>query len=388
MVRLVYSNDTGELLAELAQRVRAQQLRDGPLAAVRIVVPSASSDAYVRFGIASACGIAANLDVSLLTRFASDLLVQATGTQVADAAAFEAMALETFLDDAAIGSADLAAVKAYLYACGDAPEALDLRRVQLAAHVGRLFEAYTCSRAEMLAAWSDGAPLEAADEETERWQRALWRVMFGSGGLAAARAKSGRPGIGAFHALASSFDPEAADIPSALHVFALPNLPRTFHVLFERLARCCDVVIYALSPCEGFWEDVDARDPAPLHLWSRPGREHVRALNALARFDHEDRFADPLDRNPGAPMLLARLQSDILHRRRPELSSDPKRRLPADDSLVVLEHASVRRELEVVASDIWRLVANDKTLGFDEIAVVVPDSELAAYSSQLPTVFR
>ncbi len=388
MVRLVYSNDTGELLAELARRVRAQQLRDGPLAAVRVVVPSPSTDAYVRFGIASACGIAANLEVSLLARFASDLLAQATGTQVADAAAFEAMALETFLDDAAIGSTDLTSVKAYLYACGDAPEALDLRRVQLAARVGRLFEAYTYSRAEMLTAWSDGISLDTSEAETERWQRALWRVMFGSGGLAAARAKSVRPEIGALHALASSFDPRAADMPSALHVFVLPSLPRTFHVLFERLARCSDVVIYALSPCEGFWEDVDARDPAPLHLWGRPGREHVRGLNALAGFDHEDRFVDPLDRSRGSPALLARLQSDILHRRCPELSSDPKRRLPGDDSLVVLEHASIRRELEVVASDIWRLVANDKTLRFDEIAVVVPDSEIAAYSSQLPTVFR
>jgi|HubBroStandDraft_1064217.scaffolds.fasta_scaffold01740_4 exodeoxyribonuclease V gamma subunit len=388
MVRLVYSNDTGALLAELAERVRAQQLREGPLAGVRIVVPSLSTDAYVRFGISAACGIAANLEVSLLTRFASEVLAQATGTQVADAAAFEAMALEIFLDDAAMGSSDLASVRAYLDACGDVPEALDLRRVQLAAHIGRLFEAYTCSRAEMLTAWSDGTSLDMSEAETERWQRALWRAMFGSGGLAAVRARSALPAIGAFHELASSFDPTAAGSASALHVFALANLPRTFHVLFERLARVREVVIYALSPCEGFWEDVDARDPGPLHLWGRPGREHVRGLNALAGFDHEDRFADPVDRTPGAPTLLARLQSDILHRRCPELLPDPKRRLPGDDSLVVLEHASIRRELEGVASDIWRLIANDETLRFDEIAIVVPDSELAAYSSQLPTVFR
>src|SRR5580704_3743238 len=102
MVRLVYSNDTGELLAELAQRVRAQQLRDGPLTPIRIVVPTLSVDAYVRFGIARACGVAANLDVTPLTSFASNLLADASGVHVADAAAFEAMALETFFDEAAL----------------------------------------------------------------------------------------------------------------------------------------------------------------------------------------------------------------------------------------------------------------------------------------------
>jgi hypothetical protein len=40
MVRLVYSNRTEELLAELAVRVRAQQARDGALVPVRVVVPS------------------------------------------------------------------------------------------------------------------------------------------------------------------------------------------------------------------------------------------------------------------------------------------------------------------------------------------------------------
>jgi exodeoxyribonuclease V gamma subunit len=386
MVRLVYSNDTGELLAELAQRVRAQQLRDGPLTPIRIVVPTLSVDAYVRFGIARACGVAANLDVTPLTSFASNLLADASGVHVADAAAFEAMALETFFDEAALAAADLAPVKAYLYACGDAAEAVDLRRVQLAAHVGRLFEVYTHSRAEMLMAWSDGAMLEGGGGETERWQRALWREMFGPRALAGARA--GRRAVGALHDLASSFDPAAVHLPSALHVFALPSLPRTFQALFERLARHSEVVTYVLSPCEGFWEDFDARDPGPLLLWGRPGREHVRALNVLAGFDHEDRFVDPLDRSKGAPTLLKRLQSDILRRVRSDAVADSKRSLRADDSLVLLEHANVRRELEVVASDIWRLIADDETLRFDDVAILVPDNDLVAYASQLPTVFR
>jgi exodeoxyribonuclease V gamma subunit len=388
MVRLVYSNDSARLLAELAQRVRKEQLRDGPLEAIRIVVPSPTVDTYVRFGIAGACGIAANLDVTLLSSFAAELTVR-VGSRLADAATFEAMTLATLLDDEALSSPDLAAAKAYLYACGDAADAVDLRRVQLARRVGRLFEEYAYSRGEMLTAWSEGKTLEVGDPETERWQRGLWRSMFARSTGAQRPGRAARPSVVALHDLASSIDPKAAGIPATLHVFALHTLPRSFHTLFERLARHTEIVIYALSPCEGFWEDVDAQDPGPLHLWGRPGREHVRALNALAGFDHDDHFVDPLERKgSGHPTLLKSLQSDILHRRRPDASPEAAPRSRSDDSLVILEHASVRRELEAVASDIWRLIENDETLRFDEIVVFVPEADLATYASHLATVFR
>ena len=44
----------------------------------------------------------------------------------------------------------------------------------------------------------------------------------------------------------------------------------------------------------------------------------------------------------------------------------------------------MRRELEAVASEIWRLVEADETLRFDEIAVLVPDADAATYAAQLP----
>jgi exodeoxyribonuclease V gamma subunit len=380
MVRLVYSNDMGELLEELARRVRAQQLRDGPLVPVRIVVPSASVDAFARLGIARVCGIAANLEMSSLAGFGSEVAVAATGKPLADAAAFEARTLAVLVRGDALARSELAPVAAYVRACGDAPDAIDLRRVQLAVHMGRLFEEYTYSRGEMLSAWTQGSLVEGGDTETQLWQRALWRAM----GMHAAQ-----PALALLHELASSLDASAPGLPAAVHVFAMPHLPRSIQSLLERLARGRQVVIYALSPCEGFWEDVDAADPGPLHLWGRPGREHVRALNALAGFDHEDRFVDPLERvKGGAPTLLRQLQSDILHRHAPRVAPDARRRFQHDDSLVVLEHANVRRELEVVASEIWRTVSDDETLKFDDVAVLIPEADFATYASQLPTVFR
>jgi exodeoxyribonuclease V gamma subunit len=381
MVRLFYSNRTELLLAELAARLRAQQARDGALVPVRVVVPNPSVEAYVRLGVAREAGIAANLDVVLLTRFAAEAAAPEDG-RVADAQALEAMVLTLLLDEAVLSERDMAPVRAYILAAGDAPDVCDARRVQLAARVGRIFEEYTYSRGDWLAAWRDGTILDAKYADTERWQRRLWLGMFGDGGLARARSPRVVP-------LGEAVAVRGGGVGlGAVHVFGFAHVARGFYELFERLGRAHDAHVYALSPCEGFWEDVDPRDPAPLHLWSRPGREQVRALNAMALFDHDDRFVDPLEH--GERTLLRQLQSDILRREPTGRSLDPEgaAHAGADGSLVVLEHASVRRECEAVASTIWALVKADESLRFDEIAVLVPPGDAAAYAAHLPAVFR
>ncbi len=338
MVRLIYSNRTSELLAELASRVRAQQSREGPLVPVRIAVPSPSVETYARLGIARACGVAANLRTSLLTPWAQEVCATSR-RRVADAAAIEAMALALLLDDGFLSEPELGAVRSYLGACGDVPDPIDVRRVQLAARIGRLFEEYTFSRGEMLTGWREGTVFEGRHGETERWQRRMWLAMFGERGLAERRTASDEPRL----------------VP---------------------------------LPCEGFWEDVDVHDPAPLHLWGRPGRDQVRALNAVAGFDHEDRFVDPLRiESHDARTLLRQLQSDVLRRETAQALSSGAR-FDRDDSIAVLEHASTRRELEAVASEIWRLVESDASLHFDDIAIVVPEADAQTYAAQLRAVFR
>jgi exodeoxyribonuclease V gamma subunit len=385
VLHLVYSNRTEELLADLASRVRAQQ-SSAPLVPVPIVVSSASVERAVRVGIARASGIAANLEVSLLTRFAASLVEASSGARVADAAAFEAMALALFLDDAFLAEPDALPLQRYLAAAGANPDALDARRVQLAERVGRLFEEYTYSRGEMCSAWRRGVPHEApAAEETERWQRRLYAAMLGEGGIAEAAARRGAPPAVALCDAVVALDPQSIAVAPGVHVFALSPFARGFHQFLQRLAGATDVVVYGLSPCEGFWEDVDPRDPPLLHLWGRPGREHVRALNAGAGFDHDDRFVDPLAGVP--PTLLRRVQADILRRERSSIAP-PRDAFEGDETIVVLEHASVRRELEAIASEIWRLVAEDETLRFDEIGVLLPDGDLEGYLAHLPVVFR
>jgi exodeoxyribonuclease V gamma subunit len=376
MLRLVYSNRTEELLAELAARVSGQQATGGALTPVRIVAQNATVAEYLRLGIARECGIAANLQTTLITAFAAETVSQAIHERVADADALEAMVLTLLLDESFVTQPDLSPVREHLMA-GQSRETADVRRVQLAVRMGRLFEEYTYSRAEMLAGWPQGTTIEGRYAEPERWQRRLWNAMFGAGGLAQAR------GLRPLHEAIAALSPGPSVKASTVHVFGFAHFAPTFHDFLRRVALTCDLAIYSLSPCEGFWEDFDQRDPAPLRLWGRPGREQVRTLNAAADFDHEDRFVEP-----EGETLLAALQRDLLRRIPVREAIDPRFDFEGDESIVILEHASVRRELEAVASEIWKLVERDQTLRFDDFAVLIPDSEAQTYLTHLPSVFR
>ena len=135
----------------------------------------------------------------------------------------------------------------------------------------------------------------------------------------------------------------------------------------QRLGRATEVVVYALSPCEGFWEDVDrARSRRRSSSGAGPGREHVRALNAIAGFDHDDRFVDPL-----GPQGAHAAPPAPERRAPPRAARAPRpirpRRSPRTGASLVLEHASIRRECEAVASAIWRArCAEDESLRFDD----------------------
>jgi exodeoxyribonuclease V gamma subunit len=380
MIRLVYSNSTEELLLVLAERVRAQQASDGPLVPVRIVLPTAMLERYVRLGVARATGIAANLETMLLTRFAEQVVSERAQLRLAAAGDLEALALTLLLDDSLLQNPEMGPVRAYLRSV-ESPDAADARRVQLAARIGRLFEEYTYSRGSMLETWRrEGTTLGSKVAETERWQRAFWLGMFGDAALGRAR------GLVPLHEAIARLERAADAGPTrTVHVFGFAHFAPAFHQLLGHLgslAGAGEVVVYSLSPCEGFWEDVDPSDPPPLHLWGRPGREHVRALDAAAGFDHDDRFVE----RPGST-LLAQLQRDLLHRVPVRETVDERFSFARDPSVRVLEHASVRRELEAVASEIWELVLENGTLRFDEIGVLLPDGETHQYLAHLPAVF-
>ncbi|HUH00608.1 MAG TPA: exodeoxyribonuclease V subunit gamma, partial [Kofleriaceae bacterium] len=208
---------------------------------------------------------------------------------------------------------------------------------------------------------------------TEAWQRILWQRAIGGG---------------VFRALPELFDriaPDQLALPPRIYVFGFSYLAPAYYRIFSKLADRGELWCYALNPCREFWEDsagrgqpVETEQPA-LRLWGRPGRENVRALDALANFD--SRFVEPAPASPAT--ALSRLQHDIAAR----ADQPSEERLHQDDSVRVLACPSVQRELEIIASEIWRLMRADETLRFNEVAVLVAPGAYEHYHAHVRAVF-
>lgn len=386
MIRLTYSHRTEDLLDALAVDLARERATSHPLEPLRLVLPDRNLEAWVKQGLARRLGIAANLEVHYLQRFVAGLVEGAGLPPLLDGPAIYDGLLALFLDEDFLALDDVAPVRSYLWAGGEAEASLARRRHQLAHRLSLLFEEYGYSRPAMIARWEGGASVEAE----EAWQRALWRELRGR-----------REG---YSSLATVLD-RLAEIEAPtepLHLFGISHVAHAFHRILARLAEDGALHVYTLNPCKEFWEDLptvrearrllEEEDPfgltgggetPPLALWGRPGRENIRLLNELSACDFREAFTERPART-----LLELVQEDILHRR-------PERTEPAADfdfaedrSIEVIEAPGIRREAEAIAARIWELVAEDPSLRFNEIAVAVAGRDPALHFSHLMAAFE
>jgi exodeoxyribonuclease V gamma subunit len=403
MIHLTYSNQTEQLLARLVENLG--QRRASPLEPVPLVVPNASVETFVKLGLARATGIAANLEVRFLRRFVVELLERARPeVEMLDAARLSGLLLSLLHDEALVADAELDEVKRYLGAAGSSADALDLRRFQLARQLALLFDEYALSRPEMLDAWQRGQVVCGdAFAGTERWQKRLWREL--SARLAR---REGKRWLTLHQAFAGppKIDPRKLGLPPELHLFGISYVARVFQGVLQALAAATELHVYTLNPCMEYWEDVPrgvpldalrqaqdergddpfglerAGDTPALRLWARPGRENVRLLNELSECDFTPKFADP---TASRASLLALLQRDILTRE-PERAA--RLDVPADGSIQLLACPGVRREVEIIAAEIWKLMHADPSLRFNDVAVILPASHKETYQTHVQAVFR
>ena len=446
MLRLVYSSRTEELLAALAETLQAERAAGAhPLEPVELLVPNRNMERYVRLGLAETLGVAANLRFRRLERFTAELVAGAApardgepAARLVDADALAGALLALFHDADALAAPELGPVRGYLAAPDR--EGTDLRRVQLAVRLARLFEEYAYSRPEMVAAWGrdGGAPPTGEGGGLAGWQAALWRRVAGEGGVLARHPPDGARWVGLGELLAG--DAPIRDLtiralaggpagPGAtpLHVFGISYVARAFASLFERLGAAREVHLFTLNPCMEFWEDVEspaelrrrlartragarlgarhgtsgvpppAEDPyelfqdtgnLPLRLWGRPGREHVMLLNEITDCDFAARFPSP---DEPAPTLLAALQRDVLVREPTPATPAPPRR--PDGSIRLLACPDPRREVEAVADAIWQIVQappllpGAPPLTFSDVAVIVTAPARDRYLPHLQAAF-
>jgi exodeoxyribonuclease V gamma subunit len=382
MLNVIYSERSEALLDALIDRITEERARTSELDPVQIIIPSRTVETYLKLGIARVTGIAANLKAESWSRFLRSLVESAApDLHSVDRSTFEGLLLSIFVDDERMHDPDLEPLRRYLHAAGDREDAVEVRRHQLARELAMIFDGYVHARPEMIEAWRERTTItDPLYAEIERWQRKLFLDMFAPGALLDQRTKE-RGERWAF--LPKLFDVvpiEEAPLPPSIHVFGFCQLPQGHYRLMERIARKSSVHVYALNPTRHFWEDSSAELSPALAAWGRGGREHIRALNALAGHQAEERFSE-LDEPPKT--LLSQIQRDVL-----EGVIDPRERRDLDESVRILACPGVRREVEVVAQEIWRLVRETKGLRFCDIAVLLNDGPEQPYWPHLEAVFH
>ncbi len=359
MLELVFSNRAEALLEALAERVAARQAGDGFWTPIPLVVPNPLVKRFVLDGLAARNGAAANLRFAFLEAMLDRALPE--GRQLWTPEAVMGRLLVRF------DSGELEPeVAAYLAGEGRGRKAL-----QLAQRLGARFLDYALHRPDWVKAWRQGKPAGHAE-----WQGRLFKAVD---------AELGRAGFLCPTDLAE----EAPRLrwPNGALFVSLNTLAPAYLELARRLGERLDLAFFVLNPCEEFWADHPARkafldggDPPEGHpalgLWGRPGREFVARLYDLAEGQDETRFEAP-----GRATLLTALQDDILAMRAP-------RRFDGQDrSLRILAAPGPRREAEVVATEIWRLLKGSEWT-FADIAVVIPAGNAESYLEHLRAAFE
>lgn len=407
MLRVVESNRFEELAAALAEALAAAA---DPFAPPLVAVDNRVVARWVQYAIATTNGIAAGYR----REFLDDLVATALGTDgllALDRPRLEAVVASALADDALLAEPVMAEPRDYLLADVAGP---GRRRVQLAAQLADRYWQYALSRPDWLDAWEDGAaaPPGASDppggdgSDDERrmaaWQARLWRAV--SERLARAGEAAGGRWVPTPR-LASARRRAGRAAPPGPPVFAIgfSYLPRAYLDTLAYLAEARDVVVLAMSPCAAYWGDVErprrARggqaprpgvrvagpdDPPALGRWGAPGRDFLRALAELSQGDIDDRFVDD-GVDPAAASARARWAFDTLVRAAPPATDAGAP--AAAPGVEVLACPSVAREVEIVGSEIVRLLAEHPELRANQIAVLLPPGATEPYLGQLPAVF-
>src|SRR5216684_5874206 len=262
MIHLHYSNRLENLIEPLAAVVKRQQ-SVAPLEPVAIIVPNRVIEQFVRYQLAESIGVAANLRFPFLRSYlASKLESIDPELKILDADDLQIILFECIRSSRSQNDPELRPVRDYVDAGSKSDSDVEVRTVLLAGHVAHLFREYSISRRPMLKGWSAArASADASITETERWQRHLWRSIFGANGevLADWISDSAQRWMmlpNAIDALGSAGRRLAFN--GELHVFGQSYMGTAFAEIFSTLGQQQEfqIHIYAFNPCFEFWEDV------------------------------------------------------------------------------------------------------------------------------------
>jgi exodeoxyribonuclease V gamma subunit len=377
-----------------------------------IVVPNRNIETYLKYEIARGAGVAAGLVFHVPEIFLGELLCEkqegTSRAKLLHQGALRAFFIEVLSEPSSSAETGLLPepVRVYLESAGDDPEALDRRRFQLAARLARLVHHYGDACPELMRRWSSGGAMttNGPTASTEAWQHSLWMQLLSARDRA--RAERGTAWVLPWQSL-EHLDPAMLKRPGGVHLFGFSYFTCAQLELIAQLDRHTTLNIYTFTPCNWYQDNPPApgsRGPARrtrgrpvasepeehsiVDLWGAPGRDCAHALGQLAGATFDTQFI-----SGEATTVLGRLQNEILHR-----APEADRTFEPDESLVILGCPGIRREAEIIANEIWRLIHQDdrgpagrspERLRFRDFAVLIADSaNRAAYQAHFRAVLE
>lgn len=430
MIQVFHSNQSRHLMAQLADQVAAVRAIDprGGFSPAHVITPDHRVAAWLKLELARQTGLMAHYHFHEIEAFAASALGRdALAERRTLRARFEAVLRHEPL----LREPDMGALLRYLgedhiaAAEHDAAERdlLERRRFGLAAQLGEIFEAYARARPEVLEGWERSQTFYggSSGEAVELWQSRLWRATLESHG------EVWTP----YHA-AKALRRGEGKLDRVIHIFLPGTTLRAHYELIDALGTRAVVFCYLYNPSEAFWQDLrfgrvveqdqptqedeepalssagvlggsmdyigddsfwseEEQVPFLLRSWGYAGGLHIRTFEELPGAERQDMFSE-ID---ASPSLLHAMQQDIFSMTRRGFGSAPP--VEGDDSLQILAVANVRREVEVIASEIWRLLdANERArqhdpdvelLRLNEIVVLLPEENREAYQTHIRSVF-
>lgn len=349
MLNLTYANQMEALIEPLIQFIDSSQ-KNRPMEVIHIVSPNPSVAHYVKFQIAEQIGVSANLSFEYLRRYLIELVEKADPQiQILQPESLQLLIYKRLTNSDVLQHIFLEPIRTYLD-IAESIEERQMRTIQLAGQIARLFEEYGYSRKKMIKSWLESKTTldQTQWSRAERWQRVLWQSIFHTDGtvkldeiiatpkhqsmlfqqdedLNSNQKKTKNTGI------KRMFLPEAIELtfkqlelPEHLHIFGLSYIAPAFSDIIAKLSEKTNLSIYVINPCCEFWEDVDHRlnvaregwisrslriknldealdpfdldnlqDAPALRLWGKPGREYIRTLNQLTECNYNSLFIDP-----------------------------------------------------------------------------------------------
>ncbi|WP_394753683.1 exodeoxyribonuclease V subunit gamma [Crenothrix sp.] len=369
MFSLYSSHKTETLLANLVTVIKDQPLSSLFEKEV-FLVQQPSMERWLSQQLASQLKVWGNYQFLVGDKF-FNTMVQKINSRLNDAV-FDRDALlwriENLLRDDLHGS-QFNAITQYL-----AGENTALKRYQLARKLAQIFDQYQILRPDMMAAWQQNQLLY--DNETERWQKALWQRIS---------VQLGEQDKGMLwrNVIAKLNDAEAGKftphLPERIFIFGIHHLAPVMLDFFQALSRHCPLHFFLFNPMSNVADQAHSLRHLQHPLLTSLGQQGYEFQEMLLERGLLNNELGNSTNTESTKNILQQLQNDILS---PAYCAQ---KLAKDDSICIHACHSRMREVEVLKNQLLKCLEQDAALELRDIIVMSPD--IKHYAPFISAVF-